>query len=311
MALCTPPDSDKRAPVAPPLDMTENDISALCRLSTATLTMLLLKRGLRNVWIRGANLLEPNTRRIAGPVFTMRFVPGREDLATPASLSSKRSTRYAIEEMPQGSVAVVASCGVDDAGTFGDILCARMARRGAAGLVTDGKMRDVEGIRKTGLPIWCSGVCAPPSVAQLTFVDWQQPVGSGGVAVFPDVVIVADQEGAIVIPQLDGERNNRSGSGNGGARGVDSRARFGRAQVARSLSARRRDHGRVQKQEREDAVTAKAMLCVDRFAQPRWALRVRPLHCASPAAILRAFFLNQASGPVIARRRSKCCPTAS
>jgi regulator of RNase E activity RraA len=181
--------------------MIENEISALCRLSTATLTMVLLKRGLRNVWIRGANLLEPNTRRIAGPAVTMRFVPGREDLATPASLSSKRSTRYAIEEMPQGSVAVVASCGVDDAGIFGDIPCARMARRGAAGLITDGKMRDVEGIRKTGLPIWSSGVCAPPSVAQLTFVDWRQPVGCGDGAVFPDDVIVADQDGAIVVPQ--------------------------------------------------------------------------------------------------------------
>ncbi len=180
--------------------MTENDISALCRLSTATLTMVLLKKGLRNVWIRGANPLDPGARRIAGRAFTMRFVPGREDLATPASLSSTRSTRYAIEEMPQGSIAVVSSCGVDDAGIFGDILCARMARRGAAGLITDGKMRDVEGIRKSGLPIWCSGISAPPSVAQLTFVDWRQPVGCGGVAIFPDDVIVADQDGAIVIP---------------------------------------------------------------------------------------------------------------
>ena len=180
--------------------MTENDISALCRLSTATLTMVLLKKGLRNVCIRGANPLDPGARRIAGRAFTMRFVPGREDLATPASLSSTRSTRYAIEEMPQGSIAVVSSCGVDDAGIFGDILCARMARRGAAGLITDGKMRDVEGIRKSGLPIWCSGISAPPSVAQLTFVDWRQPVGCGGVAIFPDDVIVADQDGAIVIP---------------------------------------------------------------------------------------------------------------
>jgi regulator of RNase E activity RraA len=181
--------------------MTEDDAAALCRLSTATLTMVLLKRGLRNVWIRGANSLELGARRIAGRAFTMRFIPGREDLATPASLSSTRSTRYAIEDMPQGSVAVVSSCGVADAGIFGDILCARMARRGVAGLITDGKVRDVEGIRKTGLPVWCSGSSAPPSIAQLTFVDWQQPIGCGGVAVLPDDTIVADQDGAIVIPQ--------------------------------------------------------------------------------------------------------------
>ena len=180
--------------------MTDNDISGLCRITTATLTMVLLKKGLRNVWIRGANSLNPNTPRIAGHAFTMRFVPGREDLATPASLSSTRSTRYAIEEMPEGSVAVVSSGGVTDAGIFGDILCARIARRGAEGLVTDGAVRDLQGIRKTGLPIWCSGISAPPSVAQLTFVDWQQPVGCGGVAIFPNDVIVADQDGAVVIP---------------------------------------------------------------------------------------------------------------
>jgi regulator of RNase E activity RraA len=151
---------------------------------------------------QGANSLEPGARRIAGCAFTMRFIPGWEDLATPVSLSSTRSTRYAIEEMPQGSIAVVSSCGVADAGIFGDILCARMARRGVAGLITDGKMRDVEGIRKTGLPIWCFGSSASPSIAQLTFADWQQPIGCGGVvAVLPDDIIVADQDGAIVIPQ--------------------------------------------------------------------------------------------------------------
>src|ERR1700675_2929900 len=98
--------------------MNEDDVAALRRISTATLTMILLKKGLRNVWIGQANALNPKAHRIAGPAFTMRFVPGREDLATPASLSSTRSTRYAIEEMPEGSVAVVSAGGVTDAGIF-------------------------------------------------------------------------------------------------------------------------------------------------------------------------------------------------
>ncbi|MGE4220637.1 MAG: ribonuclease activity regulator RraA, partial [Alphaproteobacteria bacterium] len=85
-------------------------------------------------------------------------------------------------------------------GIFGDILCARMAKRGVAGLVTDGVVRDVDGVLSTGLPVWCSGVSAPPSVAGLTFVDWQQPIGCGGVAVFPDDVIVVDADGAVLIP---------------------------------------------------------------------------------------------------------------
>ena len=90
--------------------------------------------------------------------------------------------------------------GITDAGIFGDILCARMAKRGVAGLVTDGVVRDLAGVLGTGLPVWCQGAAAPPSVAGLTFVDWQEPIGCGGVAVFPDDVIVADDDGAVVHP---------------------------------------------------------------------------------------------------------------
>jgi regulator of RNase E activity RraA len=75
-----------------------------------------------------------------------------------------------------------------------------MHKRKVAALVTDGAVRDVEGVLKTNLPVWCQSVAAPPSVAALTFVAWQQPVGCGGVAVFPDDAIVLDQDGAVVIP---------------------------------------------------------------------------------------------------------------
>jgi regulator of RNase E activity RraA len=91
--------------------------------------------------------------------------------------------------------------GITDAGIFGDILCARMVRRGVAGLVTDGVMRDAAGVLSTGMNVWCSGVAAPPSVSGLTFVGWQEPIGCGGVAVFPDDVVVVDDDGAVLIPQ--------------------------------------------------------------------------------------------------------------
>jgi regulator of RNase E activity RraA len=76
-----------------------------------------------------------------------------------------------------------------------------MVQRGVAGLITDGAIRDLDGVRRTGLPVWCTGVSAPPSVAQLTFVDWQQPIGCGGVAIFPDDILIADQDGAVVVPK--------------------------------------------------------------------------------------------------------------
>src|SRR3546814_17918358 len=76
-----------------------------------------------------------------------------------------------------------------------------MAKRGVTALVTDGVLRDLDGVEASGLPVWCSGIAAPPSVAGLTFVGWQQPVACGGVAVFPDDLIVADRDGAVVVPQ--------------------------------------------------------------------------------------------------------------
>ena len=144
--------------------------------------------------------MAPGQDRLVGQAFTLRFVPAREDLATPESWLSPKSTRAAIEAMPAGVIAVIDAMGLTDAGVFGDILCARMAKRGVAGLVTDGVLRDAEGVRRTGLPVWCNGVAAPPSIAALTFVDWQQPIACGGVAVFPDDVIVADDDGAVLIP---------------------------------------------------------------------------------------------------------------
>jgi regulator of RNase E activity RraA len=170
-------------------------------ISTATLTTVLLKKGLRNVWIRGAFPKQPGQKRVAGTAFTLRFVPAREDLATPASWASPISTRTAIEAMEDGAICVADANGVTDAGIFGDILCARMAYRKVGALITDGVMRDMEGVLATGLAVWCAGAAAPASVAGLTFINWGEPVGCGGVAIFPGDAIVADGDGAVVIPQ--------------------------------------------------------------------------------------------------------------
>ncbi|MBB3559830.1 regulator of RNase E activity RraA [Rhizobium sp. BK512] len=175
-------------------------IETLKGISTATLTTVLLKKGLRNVWMRGTKPLRPGQERVVGPAFTLRFVPAREDLATPESWASPISTRAAIEDMPEGCIAVVDAMGVQDAGIFGDILCARMMKRKVAALVTDGVVRDLEGVLASGLPVWCDGMAAPPSVAGLTFVGWQQPIACGGVAVFPGDIVVTDKDGAVLIP---------------------------------------------------------------------------------------------------------------
>jgi len=183
-----------------PLPLAAAAIRALSGIATATITTVLLKKGLRNVWLRGTRPLAPDQPRVVGRAFTLRFVPAREDLATPASWGAPISTRAAIEAMPAGCIAVVDAQGVTDAGIFGDILCARMKKRGVAGLVSDGVVRDLAGVLGTGLPVWCQGTAAPASVTGLTFVGWQEPIACGGVAVFPNDVIVVDADGAVLIP---------------------------------------------------------------------------------------------------------------
>ena len=178
----------------------ETIIAKMKGVSTPTITTILLKKGLRNVWMRGPRPLREGQPRLVGPAFTLRFIPAREDLATPEAWSSPRSTRAAIEQMPLGCVVVAGAMGVQDAGIFGDILCARMAKRGVAGLVTDGVMRDIAGVRATSLAVWSQGTAAPPSVAGLIFEGWQDPIGCGGVAIYPNDIVVADEDGAVVVP---------------------------------------------------------------------------------------------------------------
>src|SRR5947207_2562552 len=126
---------------------------------------MLLKKGIRHCWMKGAMPFSGQTgERIVGPAFTLRFVPVREDLATPASWAKPISTRGAIEAMPDGCIAVADAMGVTTAGIFGDILVMRMARRNVTALVTDGVIRDKAGCLKANMPIFCQGTAAPASV---------------------------------------------------------------------------------------------------------------------------------------------------
>ncbi len=170
-------------------------------ITTATITTMLLKKGIRRCWMNGPKPLVADGVRLVGPAFTLRFVPVRVDLATPESWSKPISTRGAIEAMPEGCIAVADAMGIASAGIFGDILTMRMMKRGVTALVTDGVIRDKAGVVASKLPVWCAGVAAPASVNGLTFVGWQEPIGCGGCAVLPGDVIVCDDDGAVVIPQ--------------------------------------------------------------------------------------------------------------
>jgi regulator of RNase E activity RraA len=145
----------------------------LRQISTGTITTMLLKKGHQAVLDAGPQALSGSGRRLAGPAFTLHFIPAREDLATPESWAKPISTRGAIEAMPEGCIAVADAMGVTSAGIFGDILAMRMKKRNITALVTDGAVRDKAGMLATELPVWCAGVAAPASVNGLTFAAWQ------------------------------------------------------------------------------------------------------------------------------------------
>ncbi|MBV9523371.1 MAG: ribonuclease activity regulator RraA [Alphaproteobacteria bacterium] len=174
----------------------------LLEASTATLSIQLLKRGFRFASVGGVAPLNRTAARFAGPAYTLRFIPAREDLATPASVAQKDNPqRLAIEDIPVGAVLVIDARGERRAGTLGDILAARLLQRGVAGVVSDGAMRDAPELEKMALPIFCAGIAPPPSFNFLYPVDIGRPIGCGGAAVFPGDIVVGDGGGVVVIPR--------------------------------------------------------------------------------------------------------------
>ena len=176
--------------------------AALAGCSTATLTMQLLKRGLRATAMRGVRPLAPGQGRVVGEAYTLRFIPMREDLSDPAVLGEPGNPqRSAIEECPAGAILCMDGLGNGEVATLGDILAERLRVRGVAACVTDSAVRDAEAVTATGFPVWCRGRAAPPHIAGLAMGDRQAPIGCGGVAVVPGDVLVCDGDGVVVIPQ--------------------------------------------------------------------------------------------------------------
>ncbi len=184
------------------VEVGDDILEALRGISAATVSMQLIKRGIRRCAMVGPRpFLGWSGQRIVGPAYTMRFLPMREDLSSLEGYAKPGSIRDAIEAMPAGQVVVMATRGEQGCGTLGDILATRLKRRGAQAVVSDGPMRDVEGIDPLGLPVFCSGAAALPSIARHWFADWQLPVACGGVTVIPGDIIVADRDGAVVLPR--------------------------------------------------------------------------------------------------------------
>lgn len=175
----------------------------LGKVSTATLCTQLFKRGFRNVYLQGVSRLSnPSGGNMVGPAFTMRSIPAREDLDQISAFDDpNHPQRKAIESVPPGHVLVLDCRGEKRVASGGEILTTRLKVRGAAGLVSDGPVRDSGSLRQLDFPIYCAGGSAPLNLLHHHAIDQNIPIGCGGVAVYPGDVIVGDDEGVVVIPQ--------------------------------------------------------------------------------------------------------------
>ena len=131
-------------------------------ISNATVSMQLLKRGIRQVAMKGVKPLNSPTKPIVGEAYTLRYIPLREDLARPEILGDPDfAPRRAIEEVPEDAVLVVDGRGRGDVAVVGDILIERLKVKGVAGIVTDGGIRDAEECLAAGFPIYAAGPASP------------------------------------------------------------------------------------------------------------------------------------------------------
>jgi regulator of RNase E activity RraA len=174
----------------------------LLSVSTATLTTVLFKRGLRNTFIGGLSPLNPQACRMAGPAYTLRYIPSREDLDHMGVFEDRtHPQRKGVEECPPGHVLVIDSRKDANAASAGDILITRLWKRGAAGIVTDGGFRDSPDIAKLPFPAFHQRPSAPTNLVRHHACDLNVPIGCGDVPVYPGDIVVGDGEGVVVIPR--------------------------------------------------------------------------------------------------------------
>jgi regulator of RNase E activity RraA len=182
------------------MPLLESTKDALLKVGTSTLTGILHRRNLRNMFMQDVNPLRLTQSRMVGLAFTMRFIPSREDKSGPNAPNGGQTQVQAMEECPPGHVLVIDSRGDARAASAGDLYIGRLMARGCSGIVTDGGLRDSEGILKTGLPAYLRRPTSPPSPIVHQPIDLNLPIGCGGVAVYPGDVIVGDCDGVVVIP---------------------------------------------------------------------------------------------------------------
>ncbi|WP_329371412.1 ribonuclease activity regulator RraA [Streptomyces sp. NBC_00669] len=179
-------------------------VAQMGQVSSATACAKLHALGIRRTWMEGPRPLDAG-QRITGSALTLQFMPQREDIASGlAQEAVERQTALwaVLEEVQPGDVLVIQAYGSAFSGCLGDMLVRYFKRKGGAGIVVDGRIRDAPRVRELGVPIWCTGT-TPHYASQSELFPWAYdvPIAAGGVLCMPGDIVVADDDGAVVVPQ--------------------------------------------------------------------------------------------------------------
>lgn len=194
--------SEEAAGLAPAVTgksaLTDDVKAKLLSVATATISGALRKRGLNNVSVDGLLATKPG-QKVIGTARTLRYVPNREDLFKSHGGGYNAQKRI-IDAVGPGEILVMEARGEKGSGTLGDILAMRAQVRGAEAIITDGGVRDLSEVAALDIPTFYNG--AHPAVLGRKHVPWDYDVtiGCGGATIQPGDIIVADDNGILVIP---------------------------------------------------------------------------------------------------------------
>jgi len=187
-------------------DITRPDrslVESLQHIGSATASGELKRLGIRNAFIQGPLAMTPGAS-IVGPALTLQFMPLREDLY-PANAEyvdpEVQLHRHVLYHTQPGDVVVVDARGDPTSGVFGAMMMTYFRGRGGLGVVIDGAIRDFGEAKTLGLGLWLRGV-TPNFHTQTNIFPFavNVPIACGGVTVMPGDLIVADDDGAVVVP---------------------------------------------------------------------------------------------------------------
>jgi len=187
-------------------------LDAFAGVSAATAAGTLHRLGLTRAYMNGPRSLMSGSR-VVGSALTLAFMPRREDVAAADGQEyfEKGTALWAVlEEARPFDVLVVQAFGDPFTGCFGEMLVEYFRSRDGAGIVVDGCVRDWPKLERMDVPIWAVGV-TPQFASQGGLLPWsyQVPVACGGALVLPGDLVIADGDGAVVVPAQLAEHTAR------------------------------------------------------------------------------------------------------